>query len=168
MVGLQNGINKRGINLKKTLLIILCALISISFVACNKNTNNNASDTTNETSNVQNSDVFEESTLYNNEEINLKKIIKLYVSYKGINIDIANDENSIAEFLALEESATVPETKLYTKFADITAVYDDKTESTYATIYIGEDNGYYLKFENSEIEGSAYKISNNSFKNNLF
>ncbi len=70
--------------------------------------------------------------------------------------------------MELEKNATVPETKLSTKFADITAVYDDNTEEIYGTIYIGEDNGYYLEFANSTVEGAAYKMSDSSLGTELF
>ena len=81
-------------------------------------------------------------------------------------MDITSDESKIAELLELK-NAKIPETKLSTKFADITAVYNDNTEEIYGTIYIGEDNGYYLRFANSKIKGAACKISNSSFGNGL-
>ena len=82
-------------------------------------------------------------------------------------MDITSDESKTSELLELEKNAKIPETKLSTKFADITAVYNDNTEEIYGTIYIGEDNGYYLKFANSTVEGAACKISNSSFGNGL-
>lgn len=44
MAGLISGIEKRGISLKKALLIMLCVLMSISFVACSKNDSSDLSD----------------------------------------------------------------------------------------------------------------------------
>lgn len=83
-------------------------------------------------------------------------------------MDITSDESKIAELLELEKNAKIPETKLSTKFADISAVYSDNTEEIYGAIYIGEDNGYYLQFVNSNPKGAAYKMTNSSFSNDLF
>lgn len=161
---------KRGIKLKKLLLIILCILISISFAACNNDSKLEDHDTVSENISIQNDDT---SKAANNKDKNNnnntgKSITRLYISYSGINMDITTDESKIAELLELEKNATVPETKLSTKFADITAVYDDNTEEIYGTIYIGEDNGYYLEFANSTVEGAAYKLSDSSLGTELF
>lgn len=161
---------KRGIKLKKLLLIILCILISISFAACNNDSKLEDHDTVSENISIQNDDT---SKAANNKDKNNnnntgKSITRLYISYSGINMDITTDESKIAELLELEKNATVPETKLRTKFADITAVYDDNTEEIYGTIYIGEDNGYYLEFANSTVEGAAYKMSDSSLGTELF
>ena len=161
---------KRGIKLKKLLLIILCILISISFAACNNDSKLEDHDTVSENISIQNDDT---SKAANNKDKNNnnntgKSITRLYISYSGINMDITTDESKIAELLELEKNATVPETKLSTKFADITAVYDDNTEEIYGTIYIGEDNGYYLEFANSTVEGAAYKMSDSSLGTELF
>ena len=83
-------------------------------------------------------------------------------------MDITDDESKIAELTELAKNVTVPETNLNTKFADITAIYDDNTEDIYGTIYIGDDGGYYLKFSNSEVEGAALKMSDSSITNGLF
>lgn len=161
---------KRGIKLKKILSIILCVLMSFSFVACNNNTNSVSSDNINESASVNDTDTPENSssiTSSSNNQ-NSKNITRLYITYSGIQMDITSDKNSIAELSELEKEATVPETNLSTKFADITAVYDDNTEDIYGSIYIGDDGGYYLKFANSEVEGAAYKMTDSSFVNELF
>jgi len=160
---------KRGIKLKKLLLIILCILISISFAACNNDSKSEDHDTVSENISIQNNDTSKvANTNKDNNNNNGKSITRLYISYSGINMDITTDESKIAELLELEKTATVPETKLSTKFADITAVYDDNTEEIYGTIYIGEDNGYYLEFANSTVEGAAYKLSDSSLGTELF
>lgn len=161
---------KRGIKLKKLLLIILCILISISFAACNNDSKLEDHDTVSENISIQNDDTSKAANNKdkNNNNNNGKSITRLYISYSGINMDITTDESKIAELLELEKNATVPETKLSTKFADITAVYDDNTEEIYGTIYIGEDNGYYLEFANSTVEGAAYKMSDSSLGTELF
>lgn len=160
---------KRGIKLKKLLLIILCILISISFAACNNDLKSEDHDTVSENISIQNDNTSKAAnTNKDNNNNNGKSITRLYISYSGINMDIATDENKIAELLELEKTATVPETKLSTKFADITAVYDDNMEEIYGTIYIGEDNGYYLEFANSTVEGAAYKLSDSSLSTELF
>lgn len=161
---------KRGIKLKKLLLVILCILISISFAACNNDSKLEDYDTVSENISIQNDDTSKAANNKdkNNNNNNKKSITRLYMSYSGINMDITTDENKIAELLELEKTATVPETKLSTKFADITAVYDDSTEEIYGTIYIGEDNGYYLEFANSTVKGAAYKMSDSSLGTELF
>lgn len=162
---------KRDIELKKVLLIILCVLISISITACSNNSNSKVQNTVNEITSVQEDtsvdDTNNTNKAKNNNIHNEKSISRLYISYSGINMDITSDESKISELLELEKNAEIPETKLSTKFADITAVYNDNTEEIYGTIYIGEDNGYYLKFANSTVEGAACKISNSSFGNGL-
>lgn len=159
---------KRGIELKKVLLIILCVLISISITACSNNSNSKVQNTVNERTSVQEDTSVDDTNKAKNNNIhNEKSISRLYISYSGINMDITSDESKISELLELEKNAKIPETKLSTKFADITAVYNDNTEEIYCTIYIGEDNGYYLKFANSTVEGAACKISNSSFGNGL-
>lgn len=162
---------KRGINLKKALLIMLCILVSISFSACNKNSTSDDSPSVSENISAQDDNTSNKETTgkaENDKKQNEKAIKKLYISYSGINIDITTDENRIAELSELEKNAAVPEVNLITKFADITAVYDDNTEDVYGSIYIGDDKGYYLQFANSAVEGAAYKMTDSSFANELF
>lgn len=162
---------KRGIKLKKTLLIMLCIIVSISFTACSKESVSDDIPSVSENISVQDNNASNEGTTRKTEnESNQseKSIIRLYISYSGINMDITTDERKIAELSELEKNATVPETNLNTKFADVTAVYEDNTETLYGTIYIGEDKGYYLQFANSNIKGAAYKMSDTSFGSGLF
>lgn len=162
---------KRGIKLKKTLLIMLCIIVSISFSACSKSSTSDDSPSVSENISAQDkntSDTGNTDKAENDNKQSDKAIKKLYISYSGINMDITTDENKIAELLELEKNATVPEINLNTKFADVTAVYEDNTEDIYGSIYIGEDKGYYLQFAHSTVEGAAYKMTDSSFANRLF
>lgn len=161
--------------MKKVLLIIMCIIIPIAFASCGNNTpyeNEKSTQDDNQVVLEQETDtdivsdkVTEASTKPSKDTE--KKIEKFYVNYNGFKIDVNFDENSIKEILDAEKNATVPETKLVTKFADVFAVYDDNSESIYGNVYIGEDDCYYLKFENSTIEGAAFKLPDNSISNDL-
>lgn len=161
--------------MKKVLLIIMCIIIPIAFASCGNNTpyeNEKSTQDDNQVVSEQEADtdivsdkVTEASTKPSKDT--KKKIEKFYVNYNGFKIDVNFDENSIKEILDAEKNATVPETKLVTKFADVFAVYDDNSESIYGNVYIGEDDCYYLKFENSTIEGAAFKLPDNSISNDL-
>lgn len=161
--------------MKKIILIITCIIISIAFASCGNNTpyeNEKSTQDDNQVVLEQETDtdivsdkVTEASTKPSKDTE--KKIEKFYVNYNGFKIDVNFDENSIKEILDAEKNATVPETKLVTKFADVFAVYDDNSESIYGNVYIGEDDCYYLKFENSTIEGAAFKLPDNSISNDL-
>lgn len=161
--------------MKKVLLIIMCIIIPIAFASCGNNTpyeNEKSTQDDNQVVSEQETDtdivsdkVTEASTKPSKDTE--KKIEKFYVNYNGFKIDVNFDENSIKEILDAEKNATVPETKLVTKFADVFAVYDDNSESIYGNVYIGEDDCYYLKFENSTIEGAAFKLPDNSISNDL-
>ncbi len=97
-----------------------------------------------------------------------KKIERFYVTYRGFKMDVNFDEQDIKELLDAEKNATLPDIKMKTSFAKLIAIYSDNTEDTFDTIYIGEDNGYYLKFANSTVEGAAYKLSDSSLSTELF
>lgn len=153
----------------------MCIIIPIAFASCGNNTpyeNEKSTQDDNQVVSEQEADtdivsdkVTEASTKPSKDT--KKKIEKFYVNYNGFKIDVNFDENSIKEILDAEKNATVPETKLVTKFADVFAVYDDNSESIYGNVYIGEDDCYYLKFENSTIEGAAFKLPDNSISNDL-
>lgn len=153
----------------------MCIIIPIAFASCGNNTpyeNEKSTQDDNQVVSEQETDtdivsdkVTEASTKPSKDTE--KKIEKFYVNYNGFKIDVNFDENSIKEILDAEKNATVPETKLVTKFADVFAVYDDNSESIYGNVYIGEDDCYYLKFENSTIEGAAFKLPDNSISNDL-
>lgn len=153
----------------------MCIIIPIAFASCGNNTpyeNEKSTQDDNQVVLEQETDtdivsdkVTEASTKPSKDTE--KKIEKFYVNYNGFKIDVNFDENSIKEILDAEKNATVPETKLVTKFADVFAVYDDNSESIYGNVYIGEDDCYYLKFENSTIEGAAFKLPDNSISNDL-
>lgn len=83
-------------------------------------------------------------------------------------MDVNFDEDDINEILDAEKNVSVPDVKMKTSFAELIAVYDDNTEGVFGTIYMGEDDCYYLKFANSEIEGAAYKMGDSSLTENLF
>lgn len=153
----------------------MCIIISIAFASCGNNTpyeNEKSTQDDNQVVSEQEtdtdivSDKVTEASAKPSKDTE-KKIEKFYVNYNGFKIDVNFDENSIKEILDAEKNATVPETKLVTKFADVFAVYDDNSESIYGNVYIGEDDCYYLKFENSTIEGAAFKLPDNSISNDL-
>ena len=142
---------------KKTIILILCLIISLSLISCTKSVE--TINTTSESSYSSNDNAKKESTTKpssNSNEQNEKSITSLYVSYGGIKIDITSDQ---------EKSSKIPETKLVTIFANVFATYDDNSHSLFGTIYIGEDNCYYLKFKNSDIEGAAFKLPDESISN---
>lgn len=94
--------------------------------------------------------------------------MKFYVNHSGFKMDVNFDEDDINEILDAEKNVSVPDVKMKTSFAELIAVYDDNTEGVFGTIYMGEDDCYYLKFANSEIEGAAYKMGDSSLTENLF
>ena len=155
--------------LKKTLLLILCVIISLCFASCSNNgqtADTTASDTSVSTQNFEKTDT--QSSQFDDIDSTEKKIVKFYVNYSGFKMDVNFDEDDINEILDAEKNASVPDVKMKTSFAELIAVYDDNTEGLFGTIYMGEDDCYYLKFANSEIEGAAYKIGDSSLTENLF
>lgn len=151
---------------KKTIILILCLIISLSLISCTKSVE--TINTTSESSYSSNDNAKKESTTKpssNSNEQNEKSITSLYVSYGGIKIDITSDQDEIDEIVAAEKSSKIPETKLVTIFANVFETYDDNSHSLFGTIYIGEDNCYYLKFKNSDIEGAAFKLPDESISN---
>ncbi|MFR5875289.1 MAG: hypothetical protein ACLUFN_02240 [Eubacterium sp.] len=152
--------------MKKVLLIIMCVIISFTFVSCSNDTSSPkeaSSRNKNEIVTDDNSDISESSNT--DEE---KNIEKLYVDYNGFKMDIDFEENDITELLDAEKKATVPDVKMKMVFADVIAVYNDSTEDIFGTICVGEDDCYYLQFANSKVEGAAFKMSDSLFSNELF
>ena len=155
--------------LKKTLLLILCVIISLCFASCSNNgqtADTTASDTSVSTQNFEKT--YTQSSQFDDIDSTEKKIVKFYVNYSGFKIDVNFDEDDINEILDAEKNASVPDVKMKTSFAELIAVYDDNTEGLFGTIYMGEDDCYYLKFANSEIEGAAYKMGDSSLTEGLF
>lgn len=154
--------------MKKILIIMLCLILPFCFISCTKSTditNSAGEDLYSQESNIQEENMTDKSD--NHTVQDSKNITKLYVFCNGIKIDITSDKDKINEIIEAEKNADVPKTKLVTKFADVFAVYDDNSENIYGKIYIGEDDYYYLKFENSEKEGAAFKLPDNSSLNDL-
>ena len=156
--------------LKKVLLIIMCIIISFCFASCSNNTSSeNKISSKNNTQIVseKKTDTVTETSTKPREDTE-KKIVKFYVNYSGFKMDVNFDEDDINEILDAEKNASVPDVKMKTSFAELIAVYDDNTEAVFGTVCVGEDDCYYLKFANSEIEGAAYKMGDSSLTENLF
>ncbi len=151
--------------MKKYLFILICILITIFFTACSISSemeNPSREEHTDSVSTTEN-----DTTLSSKTEED-KTISKLYLNYNGITVDINTDDAGIGELLEAKKKATVPQTPLNTELAKIIAVYNDNTEKLFGTIYIGDDGAYYLKFSDSELEGTAYKMADSSFVEGLF
>ncbi|WP_308619053.1 hypothetical protein [uncultured Eubacterium sp.] len=160
--------------MKKVLLIIMCIIISFALASCSNNTtseNKISSKNNNQIVSEQKTDTVSDTvteTSTKPSENTEKKIVKFYVNHSGFKMDVNFDEDDINEILDAEKNASVPDVKMKTSFAELIAVYDDNTEGVFGTIYMGEDDCYYLKFANSEIEGAAYKMGDSSLTENLF
>lgn len=155
--------------LKKALLLILCVIISLCFASCSNNgqtADTTASDTSVSTQNSEKTDT--QSSQFDDIDSTEKNIEKFYVNYSGFKMDVDFDEDDISEMLDAEKNATVPDVKMKASFAELIAIYDDNTEAVFGTVCVGEDDCYYLKFANSEIEGAAYKMGDSSLTENLF
>lgn len=156
--------------MKKSLLIILCIISVLTLTACNTKQVSDISVSASMTS--KSTTVHDETNSKKNKDHDTdtqsNDVKRLFLSYSGINMDITTKEEKISEFFNLQQEVSIPKTKFNTKFVDITAVYEDDTKEVCATIYIGEDNGYYLQFVNSNPKGAAYKMTNSSFSNDLF
>ena len=86
---------------KKTIILILCLIISLSLISCTKSVE--TINTTSESSYSSNDNAKKESTTKpssNSNEQNEKSITSLYVSYGGIKIDITSDQDEIDEIVA--------------------------------------------------------------------
>ena len=145
----------------------MCIIISIALASCSNNTsseNKISSKNNNQIVSEKKTDAVTETSTKDTE----KKILKFYVNYSGFKMDVNFDEDDINEILDAEKNASVPDVKMKTSFAELMAVYDDNTEAVFGTIYIGEDDCYYLKFANSEIEDVAFKMGDSSLTENLF
>lgn len=156
--------------MKKVLLIIMCIIISFALVSCSNNTsseNKISSKNNNQIVSEKKTDTVTETSTEPSKDTE-KKIKKFYVNYSGFKMDVNFDEDDINEILDAEKNASVPDVKMKTSFAELIAVHDDNTEGLFGTIYMGEDDCYYLKFANSEIEGAAYKMGDSSLTENLF
>lgn len=141
----------------------MCITISLVFVSC--------SNTPSETKTQSQEDTQVVSELKDNtitEKTAEKKIEKFYVNYNGFKMDVNFDEQDIKELLDAEKNATLPDVKMKTSFAELIAIYSDNTDDVFGTIYIGEDDCYYLQFANSKVEGAAFKMSDSSFTDGLF
>ncbi len=152
----------------------MCIIISIALASCSNNTtseNKISSKNNNQIVSEQKTDTVSDTvteTSTKPSENTEKKIVKFYVNHSGFKMDVNFDEDDINEILDAEKNASVPDVKMKTSFAELMAVYDDNTEGLFGTIYMGEDDCYYLKFANSEIEGAAYKMGDSSLTENLF
>ena len=129
----------------------MCIIISFALVSCSNNTsseNKISSKNNNQIVSEKKTDTVTETSTEPSKDTE-KKIKKFYVNYSGFKMDVDFDEDDIADLLDEEKNATVPDVKM-------------------KTIYMGEDDCYYLKFANSEIEGAAYKMGDSSLTENLF
>lgn len=166
---LKNISEKRRI-LKKVLLFIVCIIISLSFVSCSNNTsseNKTSLQDDNKIISEQKTDTITEKATESIENAE-KNIENLYVNYNGFKVNVNIDENGITELLDAEKNAVVPDVEMKISFADIIAAYSDNTEEVFATVCVGEDDCYYLKFANSKVKGAAFKMSDSTFIDELF
>lgn len=164
-----NNISEKRRTLKKIFILIMCITVSLVFVSCSNTpseTKTQSQEDTQAVSELQNNTITEKSTeTVKNAE---KKIEKFYVNYNGFKMDVNFDKQDIKELLDAEKNATVPDVKMKTSFAELIAIYNDNTDDIFGTIYIGEDDCYYLQFANSKVEGAAFKMSDSSFTDGLF
>ena len=142
----------------------MCIIISVCFISCSNNTPSE-----NETLSKNDNEIVTDNNSETSENLNKEKNIeKLYVNYNGFKMDVNFDEADIADLLDAEKNATVPDVKMKMSFAELIAIYDDNTEGIFGTIYMGEDDCYYLQFVNSDIEGAAFKMGDSSITEGLF
>ncbi len=154
----------------------MCIIISIAFASCSNNTSSeNEASSQDDNQVVSEQETDTDIVSDNATEVSTKsskdtekKIEKFYVNYNGFKIDVNFDENSIKEILDAEKNATVPDVEMKMSFADLIVVYTDGTDDIFGTIYMGEDDCYYLQFANSKVEGAAFKMPDSSFSNELF
>ena len=150
--------------MKKTILLFLFIVISITFISCSKNAVINEStrkiqdnsSTTIITTIEDNTNTTKQNSQNNSSENRIKK---MYLDYNGFKIDIDVTDEMTSELSEFENCTTVPDTKLSKAFATIYAVYSDKSEELFGTIYIGNDGAYYLKCENNPNKDAAVKLA---------
>lgn len=162
--------------MKKIILLILCILISFSFISCTKNTNeyseknskeiieNYENESKTETKNNSKTESESDVQILDSE----KTVSKMYFDYNGFKIDINVDNETIDGLDEIEKNSTVPNALLSTTFGTINVIYEDNSKEVIGTIFIGDDGAYYLKLESNEDKNVAFKITDSSFNNGLF
>lgn len=148
--------------MKKILLIILCIIISLTFISCSKISIEDDKSTAENTFNSIMSPGKFESDENKNDNTDLKykgknvKQVKLNSSL-GINIDA--DAEILKAFEYAENDTAVPDTELETAFGNVEIIYADNTSETIGTVYLGSDKALYLKFNNNKNKAAAYKLA---------
>lgn len=150
----------------------MCIIILFTFVSCSNNapsetlSHNNKQTISEQASDTVSDNITETSTKPDKDTE--KSIKNFYVNYGGFKMNVDFEERDISDMLEAEKNAIVPDVKMKTPLADLIAVYTDNTESTFGTVYVGEDNCCYLQFANSDTEGAAYKMPDSEFMNEVF
>ena len=159
--------------MKKIIFPILCILMSVIFISCSKNVvtheeTNKDNIITSENSDTKqdNSNATNNTDVQNGVDTSLQNISKMYLDYDGFKVDLDITDEMISDLSEIQNAATVPNTELNNAFAIIHAVYNDNSDKVFGTIYIGDDNAFYLKCENTPNKDAAYKLADNFLPNN--
>ena len=162
--------------MKKSIFLILCILMSVIFISCSRNvatvatheeTNkDNIISSENSDTNKDNVTAANNTDIQNGTDTSLQNISKMYLDYNGFKVDIDITDEMISDLSEVQNAATVPNTELNNAFATIHAVYKDNSDKVFGTIYIGDDNAFYLKCENTPNKDAAYKLADNFLSEN--
>lgn len=152
--------------MKKLLLIVLCAIIPLTFISCGKE----KSEVIEESSSSAPNTLFDlmpsrtETTSQNDTELMYKgKKVKDIKFITSIAVNMNFDAEFLKELENAENNEFVPDDSLKLLFGTLKIIYDDETDEIVGQVYFGSDSALYLKLSNSENEDVAYKISDSIY-----
>ena len=152
--------------MKKLLIIILCFIISLSFISCGKE----STERPEEKSVSESNSLFSlmpsrtESKQETDNELEYKgKKVKEVKLNSSVGIPIDFDAEALKALEDLENDESIPDVSLDALFGTLIIAYDDGTDETIGQVYLGSDKALYLKFSNNKNKDAAYKISNSIF-----
>ncbi|MGN0004830.1 MAG: hypothetical protein ACI37Z_02470 [Candidatus Gastranaerophilaceae bacterium] len=155
---------------KKLMIIFSLFLICLTLASCSNAQNENKKDNdSNSSSNIvstnQNNDDSQSLTENTDTNANVKydnKVVEsIYVEFNGTKIPVESDDPR--PLLEIESNSEPIDVKSKLELGSVMLVYDNGETYNFGTVFIGEDDGYYIKITHND-SSKMYKLADDFMK----
>ena len=148
---------------KKIISLFLVIIMILLFSCCSKNIAKKSElSVSNEIKNNGTS-VSEKLDYDNKTPINKDEVKSISVTFMGYKTDIEVNDKNIEALSQIDELSEEVDIKLSNEIGNIVIEYVDGTEMILGTLFVGEDNAYYLQSSKNKGTNKCYKVTDNLF-----